>query len=109
MIITAKRPPHPVHHSKFCIITLDVSYTPRRNILQLWIVSTRLCKYKAGMDTYLVVRLMISSGVVWYCFASGKRAAMPTKNKRIASIPKKMAFLFALLTDSRIEVGDDRS
>jgi hypothetical protein len=34
---------------------------------------------------------------------------MPTKNERIASIPVNTAFLFALLTDSRIKVGDDRS
>ena len=52
---------------------------------------------------------MISLGVVLYCFASAKRAAMPTENERIASIPVNMAFLFALLTDSRIKVGDNRS
>jgi hypothetical protein len=34
---------------------------------------------------------------------------MPTKNERIASIPVNTAFLFALLTDSRIKVGDNRS
>jgi hypothetical protein len=111
MIITAKRPPHPVHvrPSEFHIITLDVSYSPRRNILQLRNVSTKPGEHKSNGDTYLDVRLMISLGAVLYCMASGKRAAMPTKNKRIASIPVNMAFLFALLTDSRIKVGNNRS
>jgi hypothetical protein len=31
------------------------------------------------------------------------------KNERIASIPVNTAFLFTLLTDSRIKVGDNRS
>jgi len=52
---------------------------------------------------------MISLVVVLYCFASAKTAAMPTTKERIASIPLNTAFLFALLTDSRIKVGDDRS
>ena len=34
---------------------------------------------------------------------------MPTKNERIASILVNTAFLFALLTDSRIKVGNNRS
>jgi hypothetical protein len=92
----------------FASITLDVSYSPRRNILQLRNVRTKPCEHKSNRDTYLDVRLMISLGVVLYCFASGKRAAMPSKNKRIASIPVNMAFPFDLLTDSRIKVGDNR-
>ena len=107
MIITAKRPPHPVPSLRIRIITLDVSYSPRRNILQLRNVSKKPFEHKSSRDTYLVVRLMISSGVVLYCFASGKRAAMPTENERIASIPVDMSFPFAVLTDSRIKVGDN--
>jgi hypothetical protein len=72
-------------------------------------VSTKLCEHKRRTDTYLVVRSMISLGVVLYCFASGKRAAMPTKNKRIASIPVDTTVLLALLTDSRIKVWNNRS
>ena len=60
--------------------------------------------HKSNKDTYLDVRLRISLVVVSYCFASAKRAAMPTKNERIAS-----TFLFLLLTGSRIKVGDNRS
>jgi hypothetical protein len=52
---------------------------------------------------------MISLVVVLYCFASAKTAVMPTKNEQTASIPVNTAFLFALLTDSRIKVGDNRS
>ena len=33
---------------------------------------------------------------------------MPVKNKRIVSILVNTAFLFSLLTDSRIKVGDNR-
>jgi hypothetical protein len=51
---------------------------------------------------------MISLGAVWYCFASAKRAARPTENERVASISVNIATLFALLTDSRIKVGDNR-
>lgn len=51
---------------------------------------------------------MISLGVDLYCFASAKRAAIPTKNEGIASIPVNTAFLF-LLTDSRIKVSGNRS
>jgi hypothetical protein len=102
-------PSCPVRPSKFRTITLDVSYSPSRNILQLRIVSTKPCKHKNSRDTYLVVRLMISLLVVLYCFASAKRAAMPTKNERIASKPVNMAILFAILTDSRIKVCNNRS
>ena len=39
------------------------------------------CEHESDRDTYLDVRLMISLGVDLYCFASAKRAAMPTKNE----------------------------
>ena len=82
-------PSCPVRPSEFRVLTLDVSHSPSRKILQLRIVSTKPCERKYSRDTYLVVRLMISLVVVLYCFASAKRAAMPSTNERIASKPVK--------------------
>jgi hypothetical protein len=64
-------------------VVLDVSYSPRRKILQLQNIGTKPDeseKKKAG-HTHLDVRLLILPGVVSYCFASAKIDAMPTSDK----------------------------
>jgi len=59
-------------------MTWNRSYSPMRKILQLQNVSTSHREMEA-VEIYLDVRLLISAGVVWSCFASAKMDAMPTR------------------------------